>query len=59
MQGCKLREPGDDGGRPKALTENKAAMARELYHKKQNAIADICRTLGISRATLYRYIKVK
>jgi predicted transcriptional regulator YheO len=32
-------------------------MAKELYSNKQNAIADICKTLGISRATLYRYVK--
>ena len=31
-------------------------MAQELYNNKQNAIADICKTLGISRATLYRYV---
>jgi len=34
-------------------------MAQELYNKKQNAIADICKTVSISRATLYRYIIVK
>lgn len=53
------RARGRKGGRPKALSENKAAMARELYNNKQNAISDIYKTLGISRATLYRYIKVK
>jgi len=46
-------------GRPKSLTGKKVAMAQELYCNKQNAIADICKTLGISRATLYRYITVK
>ena len=30
-----------------------------LYYDKTNAIADICRTLHISRATLYRYIKAE
>jgi len=34
-------------------------MVQELYNNKQNALADICKTLGISRATLYRYIQVK
>jgi len=43
---------------PKALTGTKVAMAKELYNNKQNAIADICKTLGISRATLYRYVKL-
>jgi DNA invertase Pin-like site-specific DNA recombinase len=53
------RARGRKGGRPKSLTENKAAMARELYNNKQNAITDICKTLGISRATLYRFVKVQ
>ncbi len=53
------RTRGRKGGRPKSLTGKKVAMAQELYNNKQNAIVDICKTLGISRATLYRYIKVK
>ncbi len=32
----------------------KVAMARSLYNDHSNAIEDICKTLGISRATLYR-----
>jgi len=36
------------------LTGKRADMAKELYSNKQNAIADICKTLGISQATLYR-----
>ncbi len=53
------RARGRKGGRPKALTGKKVAMAQELYNNKENSIADICKTLNISRATLYRYIKVK
>jgi DNA invertase Pin-like site-specific DNA recombinase len=56
------RARGRLGGRPKVKTldtPKKVAMAQELYNNKQNAIADICKTLNISRATLYRYIKVK
>jgi len=53
------RARGRKGGRPKALTGKRAAMAQELYNNKQNAIVDICKTLGISRATLYRYINVQ
>ena len=32
-------------------------MAVSLYNDKTNSIADICRTLNISRATLYRHLK--
>jgi DNA invertase Pin-like site-specific DNA recombinase len=51
------RVRGRKGGRPKALQTNKVAMAQALYNDKQHSIAEICRTLKISKATLYRYIK--
>jgi DNA invertase Pin-like site-specific DNA recombinase len=51
------RARGRLGGRPKALTPKKAQMAKALYKDKNNTIDEICRTLNISRATLYRYIK--
>ena len=53
------RARGKTGGRPKAATLNdpkKVAMAQALYSDPKNAIADICKTLRISRATLYRYV---
>jgi len=34
-------------------------MAQRLYEDKGNSIADICRTLRVSRSTLYRYITPK
>ncbi len=51
------RARGRNGGRPKSLTGKRVAMAQELYQNKQNSIADICKTLNISRATLYRYVQ--
>src|SRR5512146_329660 len=51
------RARGRRGGRPKALDPRKVQIARALYHDKSNSVADICRTLRIPRATLYRYIK--
>src|SRR5437763_7076389 len=56
------RARGRLGGRPKAKTLNtpkKVAMAQSLYDNKDNTIDEICKTLNISRATLYRYIKTK
>jgi DNA invertase Pin-like site-specific DNA recombinase len=53
------RARGRKGGRPKALTPKKAQMAKALYMDKINTIEEICRTLNISRATLYRYIETK
>src|SRR5438270_4361766 len=51
------RARGRRGGRPK-LTPNarKVAMAWALYADKSNTIPEICKTLNISRATLYRYV---
>jgi DNA invertase Pin-like site-specific DNA recombinase len=51
------RARGRKGGRPKLNPSlSTVAMAKKLYADKTNSIADICRTLHISRATLYRYL---
>jgi len=51
------RARGRMGGRPKKLgTGGKVAMAQALYDDQSHSIADICKTLGISRTTLCRYI---
>jgi DNA invertase Pin-like site-specific DNA recombinase len=50
------RARGRKGGRPKALTPKKAKMVQDLYRNKENSIDEICKTLNISRTTLYRYI---
>jgi DNA invertase Pin-like site-specific DNA recombinase len=52
------RARGRKGGRPKRLdTDRKVQMARQLHADPTNSIADICKTLGVSRATLYRYLE--
>jgi DNA invertase Pin-like site-specific DNA recombinase len=51
------RSRGRVGGRPKALRDpKKLAMLQQLYADPNNAIDDICRTMRISRTTLYRYV---
>ena len=37
----------------------KVALAQSLYENRDNTIDEICKTLNVSRATLYRYIKTK
>ncbi len=32
-------------------------MARRLYADKSTSVSEICQTLGISRMTLWRYVK--
>jgi DNA invertase Pin-like site-specific DNA recombinase len=51
------RERGRIGGRPKALTPRQIRIAQSLYDDPKNSIAEICRTLKISKTTLYRSIK--
>ena len=52
------RARGRLGGRPRKLTDaRQLELARTLYQGGQTDIATICRTLGISRATLYRALK--
>ncbi len=53
------RARGRRGGRPKKLgTPTRVALAQTLYDDRRHSVAEICRTLGISRATLYRAIAV-
>ena len=52
------RARGRVGGRPKRLATNgKVVLARRLFVDPQHSIPEICSTLGISRSTLYRYVK--
>jgi DNA invertase Pin-like site-specific DNA recombinase len=52
------RARGHRGGRPRKLrTNGKIALARQMFADKSHSIPDMCAALGISRATLYRYVK--
>jgi DNA invertase Pin-like site-specific DNA recombinase len=52
------RARGRRGGRPRLLgSARKVALVRALYADKTTTVAEICQTLHISRATLYRYLK--
>lgn len=45
---------GRKGGRPRLMDETKIQLARALHKEKAIAIGEICRTLGVSKGTLYR-----
>jgi DNA invertase Pin-like site-specific DNA recombinase len=51
------RKRGRIGGRKKALNDNQRALAVQLYRDKQYPVQDICKTVGISKPTLYAYVK--
>jgi DNA invertase Pin-like site-specific DNA recombinase len=52
------RARGRVGGRRRLLDAKQIAQARTLHADPTNSIADICRTLKISRTTLWRYLRV-
>jgi DNA invertase Pin-like site-specific DNA recombinase len=52
------RARGRVGGRPKAMDERKIQIARSLYADRKTTIAEICETLNVSKATLYRSLKL-
>jgi DNA invertase Pin-like site-specific DNA recombinase len=53
------RARGRRGGRPRLLgSAKKVALVQTMHADKTNSIEEICQTLHISRATLYRYLKL-
>jgi DNA invertase Pin-like site-specific DNA recombinase len=53
------RARGRKGGRPKKLTAKQVALAKRMHADKENDVATICQTLGISKSTLYRALEIK
>lgn len=51
------RKSGVKFGRPAKLNGDQAALARRMKESGETA-ATICKTLGVSRTTLYRYLSV-
>lgn len=52
------RARGKMGGRPKKLTPEKAKLVQDLYNDRTRSIKQICDLVGISKPTLYKYIKL-
>ena len=50
------RARGRFGGRPRAMAAEKVKMAASLMKDSNVSVKEICRNLGVSRTTLYRYI---
>ena len=50
------RARGNVGGRPPVMDENKIQMASHLKKNTDQAVGEICETLGISKSTFYRYV---
>lgn len=51
------RARGRKGGRPKALTGEKKALAFEALQNRNQTVKEIAKALGVGEATVYRYQK--
>ncbi len=55
MAGLKsASERGRKGGRPRLMDQSKIQQAKTLHKEKSIPVQEICRTLGVSKGTLYR-----
>lgn len=51
------RARGRIGGRKKALDEKKQRALTTLYNAKEHTVVELCEMYGISKPTLYKYVK--
>ena len=57
MAGLKsARARGKKGGRKFQLTKGQVRLAQASMKNKETNVSDLCRELGVSRQTLYRYV---
>ena len=50
------RARGRRGGRPAVMTPDKVRVVQEMYASRQYTVAAIAKTLGVSRASIYRHL---
>jgi len=53
------RTQGRRGGRPKALNDDQIQLAYKLYDDRDHTVKQICEILGISKPTLYSYLRLR
>ena len=51
------RARGRLGGRPKTLNDDKKQVVIDLYNEKKLTVKKICEMMGISKPTLYSYVR--
>jgi DNA invertase Pin-like site-specific DNA recombinase len=51
------RARGRLGGRPKQLNSNKRQLVIKLYKEREHTVLEICKMMGISKPTLYQYLR--
>lgn len=50
------RARGRKGGRKFQLSKNQVRMAQAAMKSRETSVSELCKELGISRQTLYRYV---
>ena len=50
------RTRGRQGGRPRSMDEQTVKLASRLMKDPELSIAEVCAAVGVSSATLYRYV---
>lgn len=51
------RARGRKGGRPYALNKKQRKVAIKLYKEKKHTVKEVCEIMGISKPTLYSYLR--
>lgn len=51
------RARGRVGGRPRKLDETQTELLYKFYDEQEHKVKEICKMLGISKPTLYEYLK--
>jgi DNA invertase Pin-like site-specific DNA recombinase len=51
------RARGRRGGRPSVMTPEKVLVAKQMHSSHEHTLAAIAKTLGVSRATVYRTLR--
>jgi DNA invertase Pin-like site-specific DNA recombinase len=51
------RARGRLGGRPKTLDDDKKQVVIDLYNERKQTVKKICEMMGISKPTLYSYVR--
>ena len=52
------RARGRKGGRPPSLDTENRKLAVKLYNDKNYSVNQVCQVMGISKPTLYKYVRV-
>jgi DNA invertase Pin-like site-specific DNA recombinase len=53
------RARGRKGGRPTVMTPQKITVARQMYKSGRHTIDEIAHTVGVSRKTIYRHLRIR